>query len=125
MATLVKFNGGEEVVDEVERCEESNGAGGEHDGRYHEQGVSDVEHGRHRATQAVQIKHQVVDRVQEDVECNGARGKERFPPPAVILHTEVHVGEDDGNFGADNDEQHEHNEEESKDIIHAAHPDAQ
>jgi hypothetical protein len=121
---LVNLHRGEEVVDEVEGDEEPDGAGGEHDGGHHEQRVADVEGGGHRPAEAVQVEHKVVDGVEEDVEGHGAGGEERLPPPAVILHAEVHVGEHDGDLGADDDEQHQHDEQEAKDVVDAAHPDA-
>lgn len=57
-------------MDEVKGSEEANGSGSEHDRNCHKQRVANVEHGRYRSAQTLQIKDQIVDRVSKDVQCN-------------------------------------------------------
>ena len=111
-------------MDEVEGEQETNGASGEHDCKGHDQGIAKVECSRNWSAQAPEIEHQVVNRVEEHIECDRARSKEVLPPPFSVLHAKVHVGEDQRNLTTDYDQQEEDNEQEAKDIVEPSQPNA-
>ena len=54
----------------------------------------------------------------------GAATKERSPPPAVVFHCQLEVGQGDGDEGCDNDKDDEDDEEDGVDGVHLVAPHA-
>ena len=54
----------------------------------------------------------------------GAATQERSPPPGVVLHSQLEVGESNGDEGCHNDEDDEDDEEDGVDGVHLVAPHA-
>lgn len=51
---------------------------------HHDEGVAEIEDGGHH-TLNVELRHKVMDAVDEEVECGESRGEETTPPPVIVL----------------------------------------
>ena len=65
-------------------CQESNGAGEKTVNGAGQQGVAEEEHARDQALD-VQVREEVVGRVEEDPDGAAAADEEGLPPPVVVL----------------------------------------
>lgn len=119
---LICFHRWEKIVDEAEWRNKPNCASCQHNSNHHEEWVPNVEGRRYWSTQALEVKNKIVDRVQENVDCHRSRWEERLPPPFPVLNAKVHVSQNQWNLSADNNEEQQDNEEESKNIVHTTHP---
>lgn len=118
----INLNWWEKVVDEREWCQEPNSPSSQHNCKRDNESISNVERSRNWATQASEIKHQVVDRVQEHIKRYCSRGKESFPPPTPIFRTKMHVGKNNRYLSTDHNQQEEDNKEEPKHIVEPSEP---
>lgn len=51
---------------------------------HHDEGVAEVEDGGHHSLD-VELRHKVMDAVDEEVERGESRGEETTPPPVIVL----------------------------------------
>ena len=63
------------------------------------------------------LGHVVVEAVAVDKDPCGSPAEEGPPPPLVVLHCKLEVGQRDGNEGRDDDENHVDNEEDGPDDV--------
>ena len=64
----------------------------------------------------------VVDGVDEDVQGAAARGEEGPPPPVVVFGAELEVAHDDGDLGACEEENDQHQKEEAEEVVELVKP---
>jgi len=69
------------------------------EGDDHDNGVGEVEQGRHELVN-LQLCHKVEDAVRSHVHRGPSRHDKRPPPPAVVLSTQLEVDHHDGYLGA-------------------------
>lgn len=70
-----------------------------------------------------QLAEEVVDAVDEEIECCAAWGEEAAPPPMVILSTQVEVAEQHGRLRARHHQDEEYKEQEAKHVVGLRGPD--
>jgi hypothetical protein len=88
-----------ELHHEEKAGKESNGSGKDEEEKGDHEGISKVEEGVDKAGE-LELRHVVVDAVEENVHGAEAARQERSPPPVVILRIELNVAKNHRQFRA-------------------------
>jgi len=120
---LIDLDDAVDLGDEPEGGEESNSSGEKKENKGQEERVSEVENRRRRALDR-QLRKEVVNAIEKEVDCGKAGGQEGSPPPMVILGAKMKVGQEDGSLGTRDDEDDKDEEEKAEHVIGLMRPNA-
>ena len=85
---LLNLDSAINFLDKEEAGIETNGPSKQEQLNGHDEGVAKVEKARKNLCD-LQLREEVEDRVEEHVEGRSTRGKERSPPPVIVLYSVV------------------------------------
>mmetsp|Transcript_182 Transcript_182/g.466 ORF Transcript_182/g.466 Transcript_182/m.466 type:complete len:208 (-) Transcript_182:679-1302(-) len=123
-ARLVDADGAVDLSDKGEGGKEADKAGHEEERDRHERHVARVDaDGRDVDAFEARLRHEVVQRVQKNVQARRAGCEERLPPPLVVLVAEQQIREHNAHLGAGQHEDQKHEQQKPKHVVHLVLPD--
>jgi len=122
MFSLIEMNGTINLLDKEEASIEANRSSQDEETKGHDGRVSKIEQDG-RKFRDLKLREEVEDRIEEHVESRCTRSQISSPPPMVILAAKLEITHHNGDFGAGQDKDHEHNSEESENIVELVQPD--